>query len=311
MEIVVLNIGLDLGVLTPKLFTMMVIVAIVTTVATTPLLRLVHRPPEVKPAPPVPGTVLIPIADGRSGPGLLDIAAAVGATGVVALHLTPADERISVVLDAAHAEADGSDVPALRPLLDHAGARGVPVRALELPSVELAADIVRVARDQGAGLVLLGWHRPVLSGERLGGIVHDVLSITTRPVGVFFDRGVRAPSAVLALWSGSPSDRIALELALCLARSGARLTVLRARDASGAAPPFPMDLPASADVVDTDAEGAGERAVTVAAEGHDLVVVGIGPAWGIHHRRFGLVHDGLLYRTETSMLVCAAPPEGA
>jgi Kef-type K+ transport system membrane component KefB len=41
MEIVVLNIGLDLGVISPTLFAMMVIMAIVTTVATTPLLDLV------------------------------------------------------------------------------------------------------------------------------------------------------------------------------------------------------------------------------------------------------------------------------
>jgi Kef-type K+ transport system membrane component KefB len=45
MELIVLNIGLDLGVITPTLFTMMVIMALVTTVATTPLVHLfVPRP---------------------------------------------------------------------------------------------------------------------------------------------------------------------------------------------------------------------------------------------------------------------------
>jgi Kef-type K+ transport system membrane component KefB len=38
MELVVLTIGADLGVITPTLFTMMVIMAVVTTIATTPLL---------------------------------------------------------------------------------------------------------------------------------------------------------------------------------------------------------------------------------------------------------------------------------
>ena len=37
MELVVLHVGLDLGVLSPKLFTMMVVMAIVTTVATGPV----------------------------------------------------------------------------------------------------------------------------------------------------------------------------------------------------------------------------------------------------------------------------------
>ena len=40
-ELIVLNIGLDLGVISPALFTMLVIMAIVTTMSTTPLLRLV------------------------------------------------------------------------------------------------------------------------------------------------------------------------------------------------------------------------------------------------------------------------------
>jgi hypothetical protein len=38
--LIVLNIGLDLGIISPTLFAMMVIMALVTTLATTPLLRL-------------------------------------------------------------------------------------------------------------------------------------------------------------------------------------------------------------------------------------------------------------------------------
>jgi Kef-type K+ transport system membrane component KefB len=39
MQLIVLNLGLDLGVISPALFTMMVIMALVTTMATTPILR--------------------------------------------------------------------------------------------------------------------------------------------------------------------------------------------------------------------------------------------------------------------------------
>jgi Kef-type K+ transport system membrane component KefB len=39
MELIVLNIGLSLGVISPKLFAMMVIMALVTTIATAPILR--------------------------------------------------------------------------------------------------------------------------------------------------------------------------------------------------------------------------------------------------------------------------------
>ena len=44
MELIVLNIGLDLGVISPTLFAMMVLMALVTTIATTPVLRLIIRP---------------------------------------------------------------------------------------------------------------------------------------------------------------------------------------------------------------------------------------------------------------------------
>jgi K+:H+ antiporter len=40
MQLIVLSLGLDLGVISPKLFTMMVIMALVTTIATTPVLQL-------------------------------------------------------------------------------------------------------------------------------------------------------------------------------------------------------------------------------------------------------------------------------
>jgi Kef-type K+ transport system membrane component KefB len=43
MELIVLNIGLDLGVITPRLFTMLVIMALITTLMTTPLLRILER----------------------------------------------------------------------------------------------------------------------------------------------------------------------------------------------------------------------------------------------------------------------------
>jgi Kef-type K+ transport system membrane component KefB len=43
MELIVLNVGLDLGIISPRLFAMMVIMALVTTIATTPLLGWIRR----------------------------------------------------------------------------------------------------------------------------------------------------------------------------------------------------------------------------------------------------------------------------
>jgi len=43
MELVILNIGFDIGVISPALFSMMVLMAIVTTFMTSPALGLVYR----------------------------------------------------------------------------------------------------------------------------------------------------------------------------------------------------------------------------------------------------------------------------
>ncbi len=40
VELVILNVGLDLGVISPRLFSMLVIMALVTTLMTTPMLAL-------------------------------------------------------------------------------------------------------------------------------------------------------------------------------------------------------------------------------------------------------------------------------
>jgi Kef-type K+ transport system membrane component KefB len=44
MELIVLNVGMDLGVITPTIFTMLVLMALVTTFATTPVLRFIYSP---------------------------------------------------------------------------------------------------------------------------------------------------------------------------------------------------------------------------------------------------------------------------
>lgn len=58
MELVILNVGLDIGVISPALFAMMVLMALVTTVMTSPLLaRIQHRQTELIATPAPPGAV--------------------------------------------------------------------------------------------------------------------------------------------------------------------------------------------------------------------------------------------------------------
>jgi Kef-type K+ transport system membrane component KefB len=53
MELIVLNVGLDLGIISPRLYTMLVVMALATTLMTSPLLRVIWptaRPPARRPA---------------------------------------------------------------------------------------------------------------------------------------------------------------------------------------------------------------------------------------------------------------------
>ena len=67
-ELVVVGIGRQIGVVTPQLFTILVLMAVVTTAATGPLLSLLRGDdPRMSPAPtpPAPAQVDSPEPDGR------------------------------------------------------------------------------------------------------------------------------------------------------------------------------------------------------------------------------------------------------
>ncbi|MFJ5707715.1 cation:proton antiporter [Streptomyces sp. NPDC093105] len=64
-ELVVLNVGLQAGVIGPRLYALLVVMALLTTAATGPLIRLLRRPDETPPRPPVERKV----PDVRSGAG--------------------------------------------------------------------------------------------------------------------------------------------------------------------------------------------------------------------------------------------------
>lgn len=57
MELIVLNVGRDLGIISPKLFAMLVLMAVITTFITTPLLRLSTRFTQLEPPAPSPAKI--------------------------------------------------------------------------------------------------------------------------------------------------------------------------------------------------------------------------------------------------------------
>ncbi len=87
MELVILTIGLELGVISPALFTMMVLMALITTFMTTPLLELIYparliRGEGAGAADPDPTqTTLVAVSLPSAGPGLVRAAAALAPRG--------------------------------------------------------------------------------------------------------------------------------------------------------------------------------------------------------------------------------------
>ncbi|HTE54629.1 MAG TPA: cation:proton antiporter [Kofleriaceae bacterium] len=351
MELIVLNIGLDLGVISPTVFSMMVLMALFTTFITTPILEKVYPQREMardlvdlaEPAiaasaaaeatagasdvvaPATGHRILLCVSHARSGGGLLTMAGALldrsSASRLYALHLVRDTERGSSRL------AGGTDESGaiLAPVVERAAALELPVRSLSFVSSEPARDISQVAEVRQADLILLGWHKPVLSQSHLGGVVHDVMAQAAPTVGVFVDRGLTSVKRVLVPFLGSPHDRAALGLAHRLQQNaGAEVVILHVVKPSGdrksSAPGsaagqltssvFGEDA-ASVTMTVVESRSPAEAALEHSRNGYDLVVVGVGREWGLQERRFGLQPEVLVRECPASLLIVRGPRDRA
>lgn len=315
MELVILTEGLRLGVITPAVYAMMVIMALVTTGMTTPILHWVYplrlfgasreqaAHPEVAVAQAPGLKILIPVSLPKSGGPLVQIAdTLIGSkkedSRLYALHLKPpADhEAYRTGLDEATQTHDES----LAPLLAQARGRAIPVEQISFVSRDVAGDIAEVARLNSVDLVLLGYHKPVIGKTILGGTVHRVLQHTDADVAVFVDRGFRTARRILVPYLGSDHDRLAMQLAARMARNiDAQVTVLHV------VPPMRSEdrgeLGAKAAVERVFTEPGAKLPVTFRvvedespvgvvlhqAQNHDLVIIGVAEEWGLESHLFG------------------------
>ncbi|HWM88850.1 MAG TPA: cation:proton antiporter [Kofleriaceae bacterium] len=338
MELIVLNIGLDLGVISPTVFSMMILMALFTTFMTTPLLELVYPQREMArdlvelaeptvaaaasetPAPRDGYRVLMCVSYAGSGKGLLTMAAALSDrrpdSRLYALHLVPATDRGSSRL------AGGADESSaiLAPIVTRAESLGLPVRSLSFISGEPARDISQVAEVRQADLVLLGWHKPVLSQSHLGGVVHDVMAQAPSVVGVFVDRGLSSIKRVLVPYLGSPHDRAALALAHRLQENGgAEVEILhvvkpsrrRDDDRTSAGQLLSTvfgDDASRVTMTSVEHRSPAEAALEHSKQDFDLVVVGVGREWGLQERRVGLQPEMIIRECPTSLLIVRDSP---
>jgi nucleotide-binding universal stress UspA family protein len=344
MELIVLNIGLDLGVIGPTLFAMMVVMALVTTFMTTPILELIYPAEQqtrdillapqpkpagvaaVAPAEPEPEgagfTILLCIAFTGSGPGLVTLARTLQRRGHVSrtygLHLVPPSDRGSFILGSG---AEKQSTVTMDPLLEQASAMDLTVRPLSFVSSEPGEDICRVAEAKKADLILLGWHKPLLSQKRLGGTVYQVMKDARCDAAVFIDRGLGKVKHVLVPFLGSPHDRAALALAnRVMENVGARVTILHVvepgRERRGevfgareeAAQVFDEVGGARVELRVVEHAEPAEAALEESSKGYDLVVVGIGREWGLEERPFGIQPEVLMDQCPVSLMVVHRGP---
>ena len=203
MELIVLNIGLDLKVLTPEVFTMMVIMALVTTFMTGPALDLINFIFKTKDVPPSEieankFKILISFGNNEKGKSLLRLANSLikkekETTSVTAMNLALSDETHSFNLE---------DVEKTRfsPILEESKILKQEINTLFQATVDIETNISEIANSGDYDLLLIGLGKSIFEGTLLG----KVLGFTTRIINP--DRLIDKFTGKEGLFENSPFD---------------------------------------------------------------------------------------------------------
>jgi Kef-type K+ transport system membrane component KefB len=181
MELVVLNIGYDLGVLSPEIFAMLVLMALATTFMTGPALDLINRFwPDKKVAEENLSTgtgrykILVSFSSPAKGVSLLQLAGSLikrntAQADVTMLHLSPSNELNQYNLEEYERES-------FMPIEDAARKLKLPVTKMFKPSAQIDSEITQTANAGHYSLLLIGFGSSVFEGTLLG----KILGFTTR-----------------------------------------------------------------------------------------------------------------------------------
>lgn len=334
-ELIVLNIGLSLGVISPLLFTMLVIMALVTTFMTSPLLewtypkRLIkldvmepEQRHEVSQETSASYRILVPVANPSTQKGLMQLAVAIAGNKLPAVvhSLSLIELQEDYAFTSTPVEADRL-IQNRRQQLEQLIQTLEPpdVRSYVHPIVRVSNDIARATTDiavlDSANLILLGWHRPAFNKNRLGGRVGQILSSVPVDVAVFIDQGKERLENILVPYSGNIHDDLALVLALRLLINidTAHLLVLRVVQTGQAQIELSNEfrtmleqLPSSVrDRINIETIQAPEpiKAVVEASATVDLTIAGTSRAWGIERQTLGRYTDELANQCRSSLLI--------
>ena len=348
-ELIVLNIGLELKVISPLIFTMLVIMALVTTFMTSPLLewtypkkliRLDVMKPQleaetgidtsaVSEASPRPYRILVPVANPSTQKGLVKLAVALAqpAVGIALNYRYPAvvnplsliEFQEDYAFESTPVEADRLIAQRRHQLEELINTLEPPeTRSCVHPIVRISSNVARetaqIATLEQVDLILVGWHRPAFSSNRLGGRVGQMLTTAPVDVAVFIDKGKERLESLLVPYSANIHDDLALILALRLLinHETCMLQILQIvsnntkEELSYELHTMMEQLPTSVrDRIEIKIVEAAEpiQAVIQASEGVDLTIAGTSRAWGIERQTLGRYTDQLAIQCRSSLLI--------
>ncbi len=205
MELVVLNIGLDLKVLTPEVFTMMVIMALVTTFMTGPTLNFINYIFKTKDASILDEIhngnkfkILISFGNNEKGKSLLRLANSLvkkqkETSTITAMHLALSDEVHSYNLE--EYEKDR-----FFPIVDESKVLKQEITTVFQATVDIETNIAEIANNGDYDLLLVGLGKSIFEGTLLG----KVLGFTTRIMNP--DRLIDKFTGKEGLFENSPFD---------------------------------------------------------------------------------------------------------
>jgi len=332
VELIVLNLGLELKVISSQLFAALVLMALVTTFATAPILRLLYTREMVDRiskekmlvVKDATFSLLLFVSSERIG-GMMTLATALcnpfrGRFALTVLHLTPISNRPSAYMAEMHRESAPGDAID-RTIKERLREHGLTKRAdlVSYATSDEKHEVESVATAKGAHLVILPLHRtPTDRYSIQGGDIARHLHHAQRntKVAVFIDKGLGLNlTRILYGFSGPPSAMLgthAAKLARLVSRSpGCDVNVLQVVPLEYITP-LETDQTAvwkkisrrfhliRAVVSDCDPTPA---MISEARKGYDLLIVGMVPL----KRESFLLNTSLTKRTMSSHRIATSP----
>jgi nucleotide-binding universal stress UspA family protein len=337
-ELIVLNIGLKLGVISELLFAMLVIMALTTTFMTSPLLewtypkRLIREQSLDADASPITPAatyqVLVPVANPRTQKSLIQLAIAIArnpeeSSIVHPLSLIELEE--DYLYQSSPAEAERL-IRQRRDQLDKLIETIEPTAAQSIiqPIVQIGYDVAKktatLAKLDQPDLILLGWHRSAFSKDRLGGRVRQILAIAPADVAVLVD--ANAPpedhctyNKILVAYTSNTHDDMALELSLRLLFNDEQrqLKLLQLSPTSTTVSELsyemnqlianlPSDVRSRIEMETISSANLMETVITK-SKNVDLTIAGTSRNWGLQRQTLGRYTDELALRCNSPLLI--------